>query len=70
MKLSTKYPIKRIIQLKISAKRGKLNWKNIKDFAKKIHKKQLKIERGRNKGIFANISGTHFNCKRGRKFFR
>ena len=65
-----KISIKENNAAKNDSKKRKIEQEDIKDFAKKIHKKHLKLNEEEIKKFVANILGTYFICKQGRKFFR
>lgn len=65
-----KISIKENNAAKNDSKKRKIKQEDIKDFAKKIHKKHLKLNEEEIKKSVANILGTYFICKQRRKFFR
>ena len=48
---------------KTNSKKRKIEQNNIEDFAEKIHKKHLKVNKGEIKKTFTYVCGTYFNCQ-------
>ena len=48
---------------KTNSKKRKIEQNNIEDFAEKIHKKHLKVNKGEIKKTFTYVWGTYFNCQ-------